>query len=298
MTPVGPPAILCVGRLYCDFIFTEVPRLPTLGTEVYAGGFGAHAGGGAFITAAHLAALGHSTSLATHLPASPFMEHIREELQTARLDLSLSRTLPQTAGPQLTVAMVHSSDRAFLTRRTGPAIPPLNPNDLTYRKLRHLHIGELASLVECPEVVTMARKLGMTISLDCSWDDALCVTDIRPLLGSVDVFLPNENEVAHLKCIGLAEAFAPLTVVKRGASGATAMTATQVVDAPTEPLQAVDSTGAGDAFNAGFLSAWLSGNTLEACLRAGNTRGALALQSRGGFHPDMRSPSGFKQLHE
>ena len=60
--------VLSVGRLYCDLIFTDLPRMPTMGTEVYAGGFGVHAGGGAFITAAHLAALGHPSALSA-IPA-------------------------------------------------------------------------------------------------------------------------------------------------------------------------------------------------------------------------------------
>ena len=58
------PAVLCVGRLYCDLIFTDVPRMPTLGTETFAGGFELHAGGGAYITSAWLASLGHATALA------------------------------------------------------------------------------------------------------------------------------------------------------------------------------------------------------------------------------------------
>ena len=56
-----------------------------------------------------------------------------------------------------------------------------------------------------------------------------------------------------------------------------------MLEAPTEAVDAIDTTGAGDAFNAGFLSSWLQGAELKTCLDAGNARGALTVRRRGGF---------------
>lgn len=280
------PPVLSVGRLYCDLIFTGLPRLPSLGTEVFTEGFGTHAGGGAFITAAHLAALGHPSSLATMLPSSPFSDLMRSELEASRVDLTLSGTLPESAGPQVTVAMVEAGDRAFLTRRAGPAFPAIAPRELARRGVKHLHVGELASLVAQPEIIQVARAQNMTISVDCSWDEAVDTDALGTLTGLIDVFLPNEAEWAFMAELGLAEAFAPLTVIKRGAKGASAISKSGTLDAPTNPVDAVDTTGAGDAFNAGFLSRWLMGDTIEACLAAGNVRGALAVRQPGGFRPE------------
>ena len=112
-------SILSVGRLYCDLIFTDLPRMPTPGTEGFTDGFGTHAGGGAFITAAHLAQLGHPSSLAAMLPASPFGDLMRPDLEASQVDLSLCAPLPAAEGPQVTVAMAHAADRSFLTRRSG-----------------------------------------------------------------------------------------------------------------------------------------------------------------------------------
>ncbi|MEM1267190.1 MAG: carbohydrate kinase family protein [Pseudomonadota bacterium] len=287
MTDVArPPAVLSVGRLYCDLIFTDVPRLPTLGTEIFAGGFGVHAGGGAYITAAHLAALGHASSLATMLPSSGFSDLIRGEIEASGVDLSLSASLEEAAGPQLTVSVVQDGDRAFLTKRAGPAFPPLALAEVERRGIAHIHIGELASLVAVPDIIPLARALGVTVSLDCGWDDGLDAAAAAPLIRSVDVFLPNEAEVAALRAHGVAEPLAPLTVIKRGATGAKAVSPAGSITVPTEPLRAVDTTGAGDAFNAGFLSAWLCAAPLEACLTAGNRRGTLSVRRRGGFAPD------------
>ncbi|MEL6800238.1 MAG: PfkB family carbohydrate kinase [Pseudomonadota bacterium] len=277
--------VLCVGRLYCDLIFTGVPRLPSYGTEVFAEGFGVHAGGGAVITAAHLSALGRRTALAAMLPSAPFADLVMPELRAAGLDLSLCRPNP-TGAPQVTVAMAGAGDRAFLTRRTGPPFPEITRADLA--GVGHIHIGELGTLIERPGILRLAQEWGATVSLDCAWDEGVTARDAAPLIAEVDVFLPNEAEAARLREQGLQPPFAPLTVTKRGAAGASAEARGGAVTVPAEPVEAVDTTGAGDAFNAGFLAAWLEGQGLEACLGAGNARGALAVTGRGGFRAEAQ----------
>lgn len=276
--------VLSVGRLYCDLIFTDLPRMPTMGTEVYAGGFGVHAGGGAFITAAHLAALGHPSALSAILPAPPLAGLIEPDLARAGLDLRLCKAAAPGDEPQATVALVGAQDRAFVTHRTGPAFPPLTVADLTDLGVTHVHIGELATLIERPGIAEIARAAGATLSLDCSWDDSLAAADIAAVLGQVDLFLPNEAEVARLHEIGVPATQFPLTAIKRGAEGASLLTGGAEIHRPAEPVTVVDTTGAGDAFNAGFLSAWLAGASPEACLEAGNAQGARAVSRRGGFH--------------
>ena len=64
------PQILCVGRIYCDLVFSGVPRMPSLGSEVFAENVTLHAGGGAFNTAAAFSALGRKTALCGVLPAA------------------------------------------------------------------------------------------------------------------------------------------------------------------------------------------------------------------------------------
>ena len=278
------PVVLSVGRLYCDLIFTDLARMPTMGTEIYAGGFGVHAGGGAFITAAHLASLGHASALSAVLPPQPFAALLADDLARAGLDLRLCRTQPAGDEPQVTVALVGQGDRAFVTRRVGPACPPLEASDLTGIGATHVHIGELATLIERPEIIALARSAGATVSLDCSWDDGLGAADIADAIADVDVFLPNEAEVQHLIDIGVPLSRFPLTAIKQGAAGATALVKGERIHEPAKPVTVVDTTGAGDAFNAGFVSAWLAGETLQTCLRAANAQGAKAITQRGGFH--------------
>ncbi|MBT8455048.1 MAG: carbohydrate kinase family protein [Alphaproteobacteria bacterium] len=286
MSAHGPQTdVVTVGRVYCDLIFTDVPRMPTMGTEVYAGGFGMHAGGGAAITAAHLVAQGRSATLAAILPGGAFGPMIRDELHAAEIDLSLCRSAEPGTEAQVTAALVGGEDRAFITHRSGPAAPRLNEVALGRTGAQHMHIAELATLVEMPELLTVARAAGMTVSLDCSWDETVGLTDAAPLIAAVDVFLPNAAEAERLADMGAVPPVAPITVIKEGAKGATVWSKGGREHAPAKRVTPVDTTGAGDAFNAGFLHAWLGGQPLDACLFAGNTAGARAIGVRGGFPP-------------
>ena len=284
--------VLSVGRLYCDLIFTGVPRMPTLGTEIFTEGFGAHAGGGAFITAAHLAQLGHRSSLAAMLQASPFGDLMRPDLEASDVDLSLCSPMAASEGPQITVAMVEDVDRAFLTRRAGDAFPKVNAQDVAARGFRHIHIGEITSLIADPGILQIARSVKATVSADCGWDDDFDPDTLHPFVGMLDVFLPNETEMELLQRSGLGDRMAAVTVVKRGSRGATLHSSEGSLTAPALATEVIDTTGAGDAFNAGFLSQWLAGAPLQTCLEAGNRRGALAVATRGGFSPQRLQSAG------
>ncbi|MCR4265360.1 carbohydrate kinase family protein [Nitratireductor sp. ZSWI3] len=282
--------VLSVGRLYCDLIFTGLPKMPTLGEEVFAGGLSVKPGGGAFITAAYVAALGRPASLASALPSGLFAAALIPDLEASRVDLSVCAPSPDTLDPQITVAMASGNERAFLTQRAGPAVPAGFEAALASGRFSHLHIGELATLVEEPSLVRLARAAGLSVSLDCSWDEAvLARDDLAGLIASVDIFLPNETEADRLGITASAPPPAPLTVVKRGAEGSVAISAEGAVSVKARPVEVVDSTGAGDAFNAGFIDAWLAGLPVERCLQAGNRCGAEAVTRIGGASdlPDL-----------
>jgi sugar/nucleoside kinase (ribokinase family) len=279
----APGAVLCAGRLYCDLVFSDVPSLPEPGREVYAGGLTVAAGGGAYITAAYLAALGRPVALAAEWPASPFREALRPEMQTSGVDFGPCAAPAPGIDPQITVGVVAGGDRAFLTRRAGRGLPAGLEAALAARRWRHLHIGELATLVEHPGILPAARAAGMSVSLDCSWDDAILArSDLWRLTEGVDVFLPNRAEAEALARHAPIERHAPLVVIKDGPQGAEAVSAAGRLTRPACAVTVVDTVGAGDAFNAGFLDAWLAGRTLADCLDAGSRTAAVALSRAGG----------------
>lgn len=275
--------MLCIGRVYCDIIFTDLPRLPTPGTEVFSGGLGIHAGGGAAITAGHLSCLGRMTSLAGYLPGSGFGQAVRRELTAIGVDLSLCCDQSSQSDPQLTVALVQGDERAFVTRRTGQAFPAIDMQRLKKMAPKHIHVGEATTLIENPNLIPLAKDLGASLSLDCSWDDALDGAQLLQLLPDVDIFFPNASELELLRTLGLPDRVSSLTVVKQGRLGATALTGTVEIHAPALDVDVVDTTGAGDAFNAAFLDRWLEDCPIEDCLERGNQMGAEAVTYRGGL---------------
>ncbi len=273
--------ILCAGRLYCDVVFSGVPRMPTPGTEVFAGGLQLLGGGGAFITAATLAALGHRASQMSVIPAPPFDQIVMHDLAAFDVTATLCELAPRGLDPQITVAIADAGDRAFLTRSDGPAVPPCRASDLA--PFGHLHIGELSTLADNPTLLESARSAGLTTSLDCGWQDEFD-PDIAALVAEVDVFLPNAREYAALKDAGFPDDCARLTVIKNGRDGARARKRGQNdwTALAATPVDVVDATGAGDAFNGGFLSGWLSGAPMTDCLARGHACGAATVQAVGG----------------
>jgi len=275
-------SVLCAGRLYCDLVFTGVDGLPTLGTETFADELGLHAGGGAFITAATLCALGQSAALLATIPAAPFDKIVERDIAYNVVDARQCTPAPPGIDPQITVVVAAENDRAFLSRRAGVALPTLTPD--AFSNHCHLHIGELRTLLEHPDLIDLARSAGLTISLDCGWDDGMMadVAVLTGLIAQVDVFLPNEAETTRLSELGLSEKTAPLTVVKCGAQGARANRKSGWITVAASRADVVDATGAGDAFNGGFLYEWLRGTGLEQCLVTGNSCGGAVVQARGG----------------
>ncbi len=276
-----PFPILCTGRVYCDLIFTGLPNMPVMGQEVFSDDLSLHAGGGAFITAATIATLGWETSILATLPAAPFDMVIRDAMQKFGIDNSLCVDSPQGAAPQITVATVMGGDRAFLTHQSGDPAPETN---LAKGHFGHLHIGELSTLIEKPDLCERAHASGLTVSCDCGWDSDLIADGkaLSDLISQVDVFLPNQSEFEGLMASGLNIARLPLTAIKLGSTGAKLWDGSTWISEPALNVTAVDTTGAGDAFNGGFLTQWLSGSDFQTCLKMANTCGAAAVQHVGG----------------
>jgi sugar/nucleoside kinase (ribokinase family) len=105
----------------------------------------------------------------------------------------------------------------------------------------------------------------------------------------VDVLLPNEVELAGLagtadpeRAIVTLANGRTLVVAKLGAQGALAVLDGRPVRVAPPDVAVVDTTGAGDSFDAGFLDAWLEDRPIADCLRAGVACGALSTRALGG----------------
>jgi sugar/nucleoside kinase (ribokinase family) len=123
-----------------------------------------------------------------------------------------------------------------------------------------------------------------------SGDATLADPEVVASLRSIDIFAPNQKEALRLTgeqtigaALGRLAELTPTVVIKLGADGAIARSQGQQVHIPALPVNAVDTTGAGDNFDCGFLYGWLKSYSLEDCLRCGNFCGGRSITAHGGW---------------
>jgi sugar/nucleoside kinase (ribokinase family) len=195
----------------------------------------------------------------------------------------------------LSVIFNKTHDRAILTY--SGSIRELRIADIDMglvRRARHLHIGSYYMLdhlrADVPALFDAARAAGLSISIDTNYDPTeQWQGGIHDALGKADVFLPNDTELtqiaqqsdvdAALKAIS---AVVPLTAVKLGKDGAKAQRDDDVFNAGSISVDVVDTVGAGDSFDAGFIYGYLAGWDVSKSLRMGCVCGALSTRAAGG----------------
>lgn len=251
-------------------------------------------GGSGAITAHNLARLGTKTGFAGVIGRDSFGQFITDRLTDAAVDVAvLRRHRSEKTG--VSIWLSEGQKRAALTYSGTVAM--LRARDIPDEYLasaRHLHIGHYFLLTDLHKgavhLFKRARKLGLTTSFDCnydpreSWDSG-----IFDLLKYTDIFFPNQNEAQRLTGARSPEnaarelgKLAQTVVVKLGAKGAVVWGRDSSFRVPAEKVAVVDATGAGDSFNAGFLSEFLRGSHLRACARAGAKAGARCVTRVGG----------------
>ncbi|MBK8027572.1 MAG: carbohydrate kinase family protein [Chloroflexi bacterium] len=281
--------ILIPGSYFCDIIFTGVPRFPALGSEVYTEGLTVTVGG-VLNTVIALHRLGASIGWLSGTGTDFFSRFARETLEQEGVDLGLVKHYDHPF-QRVTTAISFPHERAFVTYvDPAPASVELVLEALDSVEFRHLHFTGFQSHARTLELFEKVRARGSVISMDCQ-DRPFTLEDphIRAILSAVDVFMPNAIEAQHLTgCATVEEAaevlrpLVPLLIVKDGANGAFGWQGDQRWHSPALPVTPVDTTGAGDVFNAGFLTAYLDDRTIPECLRWGNICGGLSTQGRGG----------------
>jgi sugar/nucleoside kinase (ribokinase family) len=269
-------------------------------------------GGSASITAVAAARLGLRVALIAAVGADPAGTFMLDQLAREGVDVSavaIRGDLPTA----MTVALSRGGDRAILTALgavaslTAADIPPA-----LLTRARHVHVSALFLLPDSlwpglAAALAAARAAGVTTSLDTNWDPAQRWRDERlsAVLAQADVLLPNEAEALALSGAGsTGAAAAALTgtgarlVMKLGDRGALCADASarQLVSLP--PVTPVDTTGAGDCFNAALIAGLLQGLPLAAAAALGCAAGALSTRLPGGTAsaPDLPSAATLAKL--
>ena len=194
----------------------------------------------------------------------------------------------------LSVILNQGSDRAILTH--PGLVAELRASDIADSLLAqasHLHVASYFLQTKLqPDLTSLfqrARSLGLTTSLDTNYDPSERWTGFDELLAVTNVFLPNEAEAKSLTgaedALNAADRLGSRVealAIKLGKAGALGMFGSQKVQVESIPVQVVDTVGAGDSFDAGFLFGYLNSWSLEKSLRLACVCGALSTQQAGG----------------
>ncbi len=284
--------VIVAGEINVDLILREAPPLE-LDKELLAEDMDLVLGGSSSITAFNLARLGARVGFVGVVGEDAFGRYCAERLRWAGVDLTHLKWIGKEK-TGITVWLTRGPRRAGVTYPGTIAL--LRGADVPSEYLaraRHLHVGayffQTRLHAGAPALFRRARKLGLTTSVDTNYDPAeQWDSGLRAVLKETDIFFPNEDEARRLTGLDeVADAAAalrklPIVVVKRGAQGALVESEQGMFTVPAVRVKAVEMTGAGDSFNAGFLSRFVRGASLEECARAGVEAGARAVTKVGG----------------
>jgi sugar/nucleoside kinase (ribokinase family) len=286
----GDPAcdVYLTGMVFLDIIFTGLDSAPVRGTESWARGMGMSPGGVANMASA-LARLGLRTSLSAAFGDDVYGDYCREALAEGEgIDLSLSRTVPGWHSP-VTVSMAYEGERTMISHG-HEAPPPEEPPPICPPPARAC----VSSLTpgQPQEWIGAAARHGSRIFADVGWDDTgrWELKDI-PDLAHCEAFLPNAAEAVRYTGSDSPRAAAhvlaeqvPVAVVTMGSDGAYAVDGRtgETAEVPAIQVEALDTTGAGDVFVAGFVTGTLAGWPLADRLALAGLCAALSVQEFGG----------------
>ena len=286
--------LLVLGEANVDLIVRAPDPMPAYGQEKLVEDLVVTVGGSASIFACQAAKLGLRTALVSVVGDDEFGDYMLRALAAQGVSTDYIRRLDgRKTGA--TISLSASHDRAFLTYLgTIAALEPAMVSAEWLAAARHVHVASYflqpALSRGLSGLLATARRAGATVSLDTGWDPAERWNGaLQTCLAQVDVFLPNETEATRIAGTeAVAQAMAalaariPLVAVKLGAQGAMAQRGADVVQCGTIPVQAIDTTGAGDSFDAGFIYGYLRGLSLAECLACGAICGGLSTQALGG----------------
>jgi len=300
MTASPPFSVLVAGDANVDLVLRGdvVPRFGQAEQLLDSGEL--VLGGSASITACGLARLGVPTALVARVGDDAFGRFTTEALRTAGVDTSTIET-DATLPTGISVILSAPGDRAILT--VPGTIPTLQPTAVlaALGAARHVHFASYflqpSLAAGLTGLLTELRARGVTTSLDTNWDPTEHWHGLREVLPHVDFLLPNREELIALgAALGVSPnstdetvarhlaALGPRIVVKAGSAGGWSVAhGTAVSAAPGLSVDVVDTTGAGDSFNAGYLAALASGITDETeRLHWAAAAGSLSTLAAGG----------------
>ncbi|MGC2195065.1 MAG: carbohydrate kinase family protein [Terriglobales bacterium] len=294
MTPERRLDVLVAGDLFLDLVMSGFTSWPGPGEESFAKEFHKEVGGGAAITACCLSKLGLRTLVLGAVGKSDGQWMV-DELRLRGVDTS-GIWVTGAEPTAFTVSVSSARDRALFTygganRELVGVLERLTALAEETR-VRHIHLAHAMNPPQAAPLFQSIRDRGCSLSLDVGWHpEWFGDPQAIAALSLVDIFFPNEREASAITKetdpSRMLEAFQEMglrqVALKLGAEGAALLWDGEITFQKAGPVEPVDTTGAGDCFDAGFLYAWLRGMEQRQCLRAGTACGELSVRALGGI---------------
>lgn len=300
--------VTIAGEINLDLILYGLPVVLPTERELLANGFSMTLGSSSAIVAHNLAALGVSVGFVTRLGDDPLGTIALDRLAERGIDLSRVKRISGGTSTGVTILLTHGAKRHILTY--PGTMFEMEAADLDLRYLasaRHFHLSSLflhrALQPDLPGILRKLKAEGLSLSLDTNDDpENRWGAPLDELLGIVDIFLPNEDEACRITGKSDAESAieslakrVPLVAVKCGKRGSLVAQAGRRWQVPAQLVTPVDTIGAGDSFDAGFLAAYLRGEAPDACADFGNRTAALSTLRQGGTE-SFRDPAFMREF--
>ena len=282
--------VAVAGEIFADHVFTGFARWPAPGEELCTENYVREPGGGTAITACALARLGRRAAI--FAVAGREDVWLRNRLQQCSVDITPLRLVEQ--GTAVTVSLSTKDDRSFFTwpgaNRELNAYLREEQTVEALTQARHVHFAVPLERTLAQTILPRLKRAECTVSIDTGYHpEWLAQPENRRTCAECDFFLPNLKEGRLLTggvdeetvLVGMAALGIHGAILKLGAQGAAAWIDGRKCYARPMPVSCIDTTGAGDAFDAGFLDAVLDGAALPVALQRACVCGALSTREPG-----------------
>lgn len=276
-----------IGSTNIDLLYSGMERLPNEGEEVYSKNFSLQLGGGIPATMITLGRLGIKTKIATELSEDIFSSFAKSEFEkngVSPLNLYTGGGIPLN----ITTAMITARDRTFMSYGKG------NPeaDDYTLKKAYDMCCGAKIVAMQTGSFLPVYKKLkedGVVIVFDCGWDETMSLESYKEYLEIADYYTPNQKEALKITnsktpleaAQKLSEYFEKV-VVKLDKNGCLGLeNGKSFCVPPINEFKHIDSTGAGDAFLAGFIYGLYNEKSLYDSILYGNITGGKCVTAVG-----------------
>ena len=289
-----PIDIISIGQLNADIVVSPVDRFPEDGTADGVELLEIKCGGCALNTGLVLQKLGVSTGLVGRISNDTFGNFLLNELNQRQINtegINIDRNTPTSS---VIVLISSVGERSLLYCPGGNEKFTLENIDFDLiAKAQIVHMGGIMKLhkLNAAEVLKKTKRLGLLTSIDTDWDttgrwlplieDCLEHTDIM-FAGIEEARQISQKQMARDICKFFLNRGVKTVVLKMGIKGCHIKTTGEELILPAFKLQnVVDTTGAGDAFVAGFLAGYHKGWNLEKASKLANACGALCTTKVG-----------------